>query len=96
MAEQLLLGYLPTDRGLWSSELIKKRSQYKHFKEELLMNPVSHAWYFNASICSFIMLIVILEKKILKVLKYLELLMVQKVCVGFMPQYIRTSLLLRN
>ncbi|KAL6548511.1 hypothetical protein OROGR_008932 [Orobanche gracilis] len=37
---KLLLGYLPTDRSLWSSELAKKRSQYKHFKEELLMNPV--------------------------------------------------------
>ncbi|XP_058180967.1 uncharacterized protein LOC131299435 isoform X1 [Rhododendron vialii] len=36
---KLLLGYLPMDRGLWSSELVKKRSQYKHFKEELLMNP---------------------------------------------------------
>ncbi|PSS34827.1 TBC1 domain family member protein [Actinidia chinensis var. chinensis] len=36
---KLLLGYLPTDRGLWSSELAKKRSQYKRFKEELLMNP---------------------------------------------------------
>uniref|UniRef100_A0A5B7B489 Putative TBC1 domain family member 13 n=1 Tax=Davidia involucrata TaxID=16924 RepID=A0A5B7B489_DAVIN len=36
---KLLLGYLPIDRGLWSSELSKKRSQYKHFKEELLMNP---------------------------------------------------------
>ncbi|KAI4317525.1 hypothetical protein L6164_025387 [Bauhinia variegata] len=36
---KLLLGYLPLDRGLWSSELTKKRSQYKHFKEELLMNP---------------------------------------------------------
>ncbi|KAG5531356.1 hypothetical protein RHGRI_026096 [Rhododendron griersonianum] len=36
---KLLLGYLPMDRGLWSSELAKKRSQYKHFKEELLMNP---------------------------------------------------------
>ncbi|KAF5736630.1 TBC1 domain family member 13 [Tripterygium wilfordii] len=36
---KLLLGYLPPDRGLWSSELAKKRSQYKHFKEELLMNP---------------------------------------------------------
>ncbi|XP_057499173.1 uncharacterized protein LOC130783502 isoform X2 [Actinidia eriantha] len=36
---KLLLGYLPVDRGLWSSELAKKRSQYKHFKEELLMNP---------------------------------------------------------
>lgn len=36
---KLLLGYLPPDRGLWTSELAKKRSQYKHFKEELLMNP---------------------------------------------------------
>ncbi|XAR62559.1 hypothetical protein NMG60_11017365 [Bertholletia excelsa] len=36
---KLLLGYLPPDRVLWSSELAKKRSQYKHFKEDLLMNP---------------------------------------------------------
>ncbi|KAK9288423.1 hypothetical protein L1049_016879 [Liquidambar formosana] len=36
---KLLLGYLPSDRGLWSAELAKKRSQYKHFKDELLMNP---------------------------------------------------------
>ncbi|XP_044479327.1 TBC1 domain family member 13-like [Mangifera indica] len=36
---KLLLGYLPPERGVWSSELAKKRSQYKHFKEELLMNP---------------------------------------------------------
>ncbi|KAK2643992.1 hypothetical protein Ddye_019187 [Dipteronia dyeriana] len=36
---KLLLGYLPPDRSLWSSELAKKRSQYKHFKDELLMNP---------------------------------------------------------
>ncbi|KAL6535059.1 hypothetical protein OROMI_026433 [Orobanche minor] len=36
---KLLLGYLPLDRSLWPSELAKKRSQYKHFKEELLMNP---------------------------------------------------------
>ncbi|KAI3469997.1 hypothetical protein Pfo_026660 [Paulownia fortunei] len=36
---KLLLGYLPTDRSLWPSELAKKRSQYKQFKEELLMNP---------------------------------------------------------
>ncbi|GFQ03119.1 tbc1 domain family member 13 [Phtheirospermum japonicum] len=36
---KLLLGYLPTDRSLWPSELAKKRSQYKHFKDELLMNP---------------------------------------------------------
>ncbi|CAH8294943.1 unnamed protein product [Eruca vesicaria subsp. sativa] len=36
---KLLLGYLSPDRSLWSSELSKKRSQYKQFKEELLMNP---------------------------------------------------------
>ncbi|XWS22355.1 hypothetical protein CRYUN_Cryun29cG0026600 [Craigia yunnanensis] len=36
---KFLLGYLPPDRGQWSSELAKKRSQYRHFKEELLMNP---------------------------------------------------------
>ncbi|KAJ6298920.1 hypothetical protein OIU76_019978 [Salix suchowensis] len=36
---KLLLGYLAPDRSLWSSELAKKRSQYKQFKEELLMNP---------------------------------------------------------
>ncbi|KAG7547729.1 Rab-GTPase-TBC domain [Arabidopsis suecica] len=36
---KLLLGYLSPDRSLWSSELAKKRSQYKQFKEELLMNP---------------------------------------------------------
>ncbi|KAK6161736.1 hypothetical protein DH2020_005117 [Rehmannia glutinosa] len=37
---KLLLGYLPADRSLWPSELAKKRSQYKSFKEELLMNPI--------------------------------------------------------
>ncbi|KAM7461804.1 hypothetical protein LguiA_029925 [Lonicera macranthoides] len=36
---KLLLGYLPSEKALWSSELAKKRSQYNHFKEELLMNP---------------------------------------------------------
>ncbi|KAG6419996.1 hypothetical protein SASPL_116510 [Salvia splendens] len=36
---KLLLGYLPPDRSLWPSELAKKRSQYKHFKEELFINP---------------------------------------------------------
>ncbi|KAL6191259.1 hypothetical protein ACLB2K_037650 [Fragaria x ananassa] len=36
---KLLLGYLPPDRALWPSEVAKKRSQYKHFKDELLMNP---------------------------------------------------------
>nr|XP_043639166.1 TBC1 domain family member 13-like isoform X2 [Erigeron canadensis] len=36
---KLLLYYLPSDKELWSSELAKKRSQYKQFKDELLMNP---------------------------------------------------------
>ncbi|KAK2443168.1 Ypt/Rab-GAP domain of gyp1p superfamily protein [Trifolium repens] len=36
---KILLGYLPPDRGLWSSELAKKRSQYKRFKQEILINP---------------------------------------------------------
>ncbi|XVF37981.1 hypothetical protein REPUB_Repub20aG0058200 [Reevesia pubescens] len=36
---KLLLGYLPPDRAQWLPELAKKRSQYRHFKEELLMNP---------------------------------------------------------
>lgn len=36
---KLLLGYLPSDKLLWSSELAKKRSQYKQFKEEFLTNP---------------------------------------------------------
>ncbi|CAI0380228.1 unnamed protein product [Linum tenue] len=36
---KLLLGYLPPERSHWSSELAKKRSQYKNFKDELLMNP---------------------------------------------------------
>ncbi|XP_004239858.1 uncharacterized protein [Solanum lycopersicum] len=36
---KLLLGYLPTDKALWPTELAKKRPQYKQFKEELLMNP---------------------------------------------------------
>ncbi|KAE8691444.1 Detected protein of confused Function [Hibiscus syriacus] len=36
---ELLLGYLPPDRVQWSYELAKKRSEYKQFKEELLMNP---------------------------------------------------------
>lgn len=36
---KLLLGYLPIDRSSWPLELTKKRSQYKHFKDDLLMNP---------------------------------------------------------
>ncbi|XP_014501375.1 TBC1 domain family member 13 isoform X2 [Vigna radiata var. radiata] len=49
---KLLLGYLPPDRGLWSSELAKKRSQYKQFKEEILMNPseITRKMY-NPTIC---------------------------------------------
>ncbi|KVI08256.1 hypothetical protein Ccrd_013370 [Cynara cardunculus var. scolymus] len=39
LKNQLLLAYLPSDKGIWLSELTKKRSQYKHFKEDLLMNP---------------------------------------------------------
>ncbi|KAH7857933.1 hypothetical protein Vadar_018051 [Vaccinium darrowii] len=48
---KLLLGYLPTDRGFWSSELAKKRSQYKHFKEELLMNPSEITRRLEKSTC---------------------------------------------
>ncbi|KAL9232776.1 hypothetical protein vseg_007845 [Gypsophila vaccaria] len=36
---KLLLGYLPGDRAMWPAELAKKRSQYKHFKDDLLMTP---------------------------------------------------------
>ncbi|KMZ58747.1 TBC1 domain family member [Zostera marina] len=36
---KILLGYLPSDRSLWASELSKKRSQYKAFKDDLLRNP---------------------------------------------------------
>jgi len=36
---QLLLGYLPTDRGLWPYELEKKRNQYSAYNEEFLLNP---------------------------------------------------------
>ncbi|KAH7521696.1 hypothetical protein FEM48_Zijuj07G0060200 [Ziziphus jujuba var. spinosa] len=54
---KLLLGYLPPDRSLWSTELAKKRSQYKHFKDELLMNPTdeleiwtAHCWQSQLSL----------------------------------------------
>lgn len=36
---KLLLGYLPNDRAFWAEELDRKRSQYKAFKEEFLLNP---------------------------------------------------------
>ncbi|KAJ9541598.1 hypothetical protein OSB04_028104 [Centaurea solstitialis] len=57
---KLLLAYLPSDKGLWSSELAKKRSQYKHFKEDLLMNPYvskaacvcTNSWILNVSVAS--------------------------------------------
>ncbi|CAN1146869.1 TBC1 domain family member 13 [Linum perenne] len=38
---KLLLGYLPPERSEWSSELAKKRSQYKDFKDDIMMNPDS-------------------------------------------------------
>lgn len=53
---QLLLTYLPNDCELWAGELQKRRFQYKAFKDEFLVNPVSLAedprahvtfWYFN-------------------------------------------------
>ncbi|KAE8714544.1 Detected protein of confused Function [Hibiscus syriacus] len=47
---KLLLGYLPPERGQWSSELAKKRSQYRHFKEELLMNPSEITWRLEKSV----------------------------------------------
>ncbi|KAK9725780.1 hypothetical protein RND81_05G168700 [Saponaria officinalis] len=36
---KLLLGYLPSDRAMWASELAKKRSHYLNFKDDLLMSP---------------------------------------------------------
>ncbi|KAF8394064.1 hypothetical protein HHK36_020267 [Tetracentron sinense] len=48
---KLLLGYLPSDGELWSSELAKKRSQYKHFKEELLVNPSDITMRLDKSTC---------------------------------------------
>ncbi|KAF2620098.1 hypothetical protein F2Q68_00038316 [Brassica cretica] len=41
---KLLLGYLPPERSLWSSELKQKRSQYKHYKDELLTSPSEITW----------------------------------------------------
>ncbi|CAG7909112.1 unnamed protein product [Brassica rapa] len=38
---ELLLGYLPPEHSLWSSELKQKRSQYKHYRNELLTSPES-------------------------------------------------------
>ena len=58
---QLLLGYLPLDRSLWPSEMAKKRSQYKQFKDELLMNPVCCCFeqllsFYTCIFCFFIYL----------------------------------------
>ncbi|XP_021751288.1 TBC1 domain family member 13-like isoform X2 [Chenopodium quinoa] len=50
---KLLLGYLPSDRAMWPSELANKRSQYNHFKDDLLMSPYSLCtllWIFSDSI----------------------------------------------
>ncbi|CAG7909102.1 unnamed protein product [Brassica rapa] len=41
---KLLLGYLPPERSLWSSELKQKRYQYKHYKDELLTSPSEITW----------------------------------------------------
>jgi len=46
---QLLLGYLPTDRGLWPYELEKKRNQYSAYKEEFLLNPKNYGESRNQS-----------------------------------------------
>eukprot|EP00262_Sarcandra_glabra_P008538 TRINITY_DN22067_c0_g1_i1.p1 TRINITY_DN22067_c0_g1~~TRINITY_DN22067_c0_g1_i1.p1 ORF type:complete len:434 (+),score=52.56 TRINITY_DN22067_c0_g1_i1:112-1413(+) len=48
---KLLLGYLPSDRGLWATELVKKRSQYRLFKEELLVNPSEITRRMEKSVC---------------------------------------------
>ncbi|RWR74566.1 Rab-GTPase-TBC domain-containing protein [Cinnamomum micranthum f. kanehirae] len=47
---KILLGYLPADRGLWATELAKKRAQYALFKEELLVNPSEIARRLDKSI----------------------------------------------
>ena len=38
-ALQLLLGYLPPDRGQWEAVLARKRAAYQHFVEELIIDP---------------------------------------------------------
>lgn len=50
---KLLLAYLPNDRTTWPSELAKKRSQYKHFKDDLLMSPVClvNFFFFFSNYC---------------------------------------------
>ncbi|KAK9081151.1 hypothetical protein Syun_030514 [Stephania yunnanensis] len=48
---KLLLGYLPGDRASWAAELAKKRAQYKHFKEELLVNPSEITWRLGKAKC---------------------------------------------
>ena len=36
---QLLLGYLPPDRGQWEAVLAQKRAAYQQFVEELIIDP---------------------------------------------------------
>ncbi len=36
---QLLLGYLPPDRGEWEGVLRQKRAAYQQFREELIIDP---------------------------------------------------------
>jgi hypothetical protein len=38
-ASQLLLGYLPPDRGEREAVLQQKRAAYQQFKEELIIDP---------------------------------------------------------
>ncbi|XP_078435184.1 ypt/Rab-GAP domain of gyp1p superfamily protein isoform X2 [Wolffia australiana] len=46
---KLLLGYLPSDRSLWASEMARKRSQYKAFRDEFLVNPSEITWRMDES-----------------------------------------------
>lgn len=36
---QLLLGYLPLDKGEWEVVLKQKRAAYQQFREELIIDP---------------------------------------------------------
>ncbi len=36
---QLLLGYLPPDKGEWERVLKQKRAAYQQFREELIIDP---------------------------------------------------------
>jgi hypothetical protein len=40
---QLLLGYLPAERGAWEGVLAQKRAAYAQFVEELIIDPQKEA-----------------------------------------------------